>query len=115
MKAYIITVTVVLLVIIFAVQAQINTVQSNDALAKKSGCIKCHSSVDNKKAIGPTFNDIAAKYKNNLQATDTLIAIIKNGSKGNWTQISKGVPMPPYSGRLTDAQIGGLVEWMLHL
>lgn len=115
MKAYSMFIFLVFLAIILVVQAQDVKVQSNETLAKKSGCLKCHSSIDNKKAIGPTFTQIAARYKSNLQSTDTLIAIIKNGSKGKWTEISKGVPMPPYSGRLTDTQIRSLVEWMLHL
>jgi cytochrome c551/c552 len=71
MKAYNLTIVVVLLVVIFVIQAQVVNVQSNEILAKKIGCLKCHSSIDNKRAIGPTFNEIAARYKNNLQSTDT--------------------------------------------
>lgn len=40
------------------------------ALAKKSGCLKCHS-VD-KKRDGPSFKETAAKYKGKAGAEDAL-------------------------------------------
>jgi cytochrome c len=41
-----------------------------EALAKKSGCLKCHS-VDKKKD-GPSFKDTAAKYKGKPDAEQKL-------------------------------------------
>lgn len=82
-----------------------------EELAKKTGCLKCHS-VD-KKVIGPAYRDVAERYKDNPRARDILIGKVKNGGKGNWTEISDGVPMPPHSARLSTADIGRLVDWVL--
>lgn len=84
---------------------------AEEALAKKSGCLECHSV--EKKVIGPSYHDIAARYKNDPHARETLIQKVKNGGKGNWTNVTGGVPMPPYSPRLSDAEIMRLVEWLL--
>jgi len=114
MKVYLTTITLAFLVVFFVVKAQVaSPSQLDEGLARKVGCFKCHVGSDAQKAIAPTFDAIASKYKNNLRSADTLFTVIKNGSKGNWTKISKGIPMPPYSGRLTDAQIKSLVAWVL--
>lgn len=84
---------------------------ADEALAKASGCLECHS-VD-KKGVGPSIQAIAATYKQFPNARDLLIERVKYGGKGNWTDVTGGVPMPPYSGRLSDAQIESLVDWML--
>lgn len=84
-----------------------------DELVKKSGCLECHS-VD-KKVIGPAFRDIAARYKDNARARDALIEKVKKGGKGNWTDVTSGVPMPPHSPRISDADIKRLVDWVLGL
>jgi cytochrome c len=86
--------------------------RGDEALAKKSGCLDCHA-ID-KKVIGPAFRDIAVKYKNDPGARAALIDKVKNGGKGNWTEMTKGVPMPPHR-RLSDAEIKRLVDWVLGL
>jgi cytochrome c len=45
---------------------------AQEALAKSSGCLNCHA-VDTKK-MGPSFKDIAAKYKGKADAEATLVA-----------------------------------------
>jgi cytochrome c len=89
----------------------------DEALAKKNGCLECHTvnRTTDKKAIGPAFSDIAAKYRSNASARNALIETLKKGGKGNWTDVSKGAPMPPYSPRLSDAEIKRLVDWVLGL
>ncbi len=77
-----------------------------EALAKKSGCTTCHT-VD-KKLIGPTYKDIAAKYRNVKGAEADLIKKVKAGGKGVWGE----VPMPPNE-RLKDEDIKAMVQWML--
>jgi len=86
---------------------------ADEALAANSGCFECHSV--NTKMIGPAFHDIAAKYQGNARARVALIETMKKGGKGNWTDVSGGVPMPPYSPRLSDAEIERLVDWVLSL
>ncbi len=82
-------------------------------LARMSGCLACHS-VD-KKVVGPAWKDVAARYKNDAGAKSQLIIKVKTGGKGNWTDVTGGAPMPPYSPRVSDADITTLVEFVLAL
>ena len=52
---------------------------AQEALAKSSGCLNCHA-VDTKK-IGPSYKDIAAKYKGKADAETILIAKITGGKE----------------------------------
>ena len=88
-------------------------VMANEALAKKSGCFACHA-ID-KKIVGPAWKDVAVRYKGDAGARDALIKKVKTGGKGNWTEVTKGVPMPPYSPRVKDADIATLVDFILKL
>ena len=78
-------------------------------LAKKSGCLACHS-VD-KKIVGPAWKDVANKYKGDAGAKANLIGKVKSGGKGVWGP----APMPPYSPRVSDANIEKLVTFVLSL
>lgn len=82
-------------------------------LAKKSGCLACHSV--EKKVVGPAWQDVANKYKGDASAKATLVDKVKKGGKGNWTEVTGGVPMPPYSPRVADADIEKLVDFVLGL
>lgn len=86
---------------------------ANLDLAKKSGCLACHS-VDHK-VVGPAWKDVAAKYKGDASARETLIKKVHTGGKGNWTAVTGGVPMPPYSPRVSDENIETLVDFVLGL
>ncbi len=81
------------------------------ALAKKSGCLACHSV--EAKVVGPAWKDVAAKYKG--QSADAIMPSIKGGSKGKWTSVTGGVPMPPYSPRVSDENIEKLANFILGL
>jgi cytochrome c len=94
-----------------AVQPQTDRTQAIEALAERSGCRRCHN-VDSK-SIGPAFHDIAAKYKDVAGIRGTLIEKVKKGGKGNWIDVTGGVPMPPHSGLLSEAEISRLVDWIL--
>lgn len=78
-------------------------------LAKKSGCLACHSV--EKKVVGPAWKDVAAKYKGDAGAKAALVAKVKSGGKGVWGP----APMPPYSPRVSDANIEKLVDFVLGL
>lgn len=78
-------------------------------LAKKSGCLACHSIP--KKVVGPAWQDVANKYKGDATQKDKLVAKVKAGGKGVWGE----VPMPPYSPRVPDADIEKLVEFVLSI
>ena len=79
---------------------------ANADLAKKSNCMSCHT-VD-KKLVGPSYKDVAAKYAGKADAVKTLSAKVKAGGKGNWGE----VPMPP-NANVKDADIETLVKWIL--
>ena len=83
------------------------------ALAKKSGCLACHSV--EKKVVGPAWKDVSARYKDDAGARERLVKKVKTGGKGNWTEVTGGVPMPPYSPRVADADIEKLVDFVLSL
>jgi len=86
--------------------ALVGTAQANEELAKKSGCLACHA-VD-KKLVGPSFKDVAGKYKGDAGAQAALAKKVKEGGKGVWGQ----VPMPP-NAAVSDADINTLVKWVL--
>ena len=82
---------------------------ANEELAKKSACTACHA-VD-KKVVGPSFKEVAAKYRTDKGAEAKLVEKVKKGSVGVWGQ----VPMPPNSPQVKDADIQTLVKWVLSL
>lgn len=82
-------------------------------LANKSGCLACHSV--EKKVVGPAWQDVGAKYKGDASMKGKLIDKVKQGGKGNWTAVTGGVPMPPYSPRVSDDTIEKLVTFVLSL
>ncbi|MGB4400589.1 MAG: PQQ-dependent sugar dehydrogenase [Daejeonella sp.] len=62
------------------------------AIMKKSDCYNCHTlNVTN---IGPTFTQIAEKYKNDPKAEEYLAGKIRNGGSGVWTKV---IAMPAHS------------------
>jgi cytochrome c len=79
---------------------------ASEALAKKYNCLTCHAM--DKKVIGPSYQDVAAKYKGDAGAEAKLVAKIKNGGAGVWGQI----PMPP-NPNVPEADIKTLVKWVL--
>lgn len=79
---------------------------ANEELAKKHACLACHT-VD-KKMVGPSYKDVAAKYRGDKGAAAKLAAKVKNGSQGVWGN----VPMPPNSA-VPDADVNALVKWIL--
>lgn len=80
--------------------------QADEALAKKHNCLACHT-VD-KKSVGPTYKDIAKKYKGQADAVAKLSEKVKKGGSGVWGP----VPMAP-NPAVPDADIQKLVEWVL--
>src|SRR3954462_7520436 len=80
--------------------------QANEALAKKYNCFACHA-VD-KKLVGPSYKDVAAKYAKDPNAEAKLVEKVKKGGQGVWGQ----VPMPPNS-QVPDADVHSLVKWIL--
>jgi len=80
--------------------------QASEALAKKHNCLVCHA-VD-KKMIGPSYKDVAAKYRADKSADAKMFDKVKKGGQGAWGQ----VPMPP-NAAVPDADIKALMKWIL--
>lgn len=78
---------------------------ADEALAKAKNCMSCHA-VD-KKLVGPSYKDVAAKYKGDAGAAEALAAKVKAGGKGVWGQI----PMPPNN--VTPEEAKKLATWVL--
>ena|SRR5690554_155649 len=78
---------------------------ADEALAKAKNCMACHS-VD-KKLVGPSYKDVAAKYAGQDGAVANLAGKIKGGSSGVWGP----VPMPPNA--VSDDEAKQLAEWVL--
>ncbi len=79
--------------------------RADEALAKKHNCFACHTT--DKKSVGPSYKEIAAKYKGQNVAAK-LEEKVKKGGSGVWGQ----VPMAP-NPAVPDADIKKLVAWIL--
>jgi cytochrome c len=79
---------------------------ASEELAKKAGCTACHA-VD-KKIIGPSYKDVAAKYKGDAKAVEKLAEKVKKGGAGAWG----AVPMPPHPA-LSDADNTAIIKWVM--
>lgn len=73
-------------------------VGAQESLARSDGCFTCHD-VSAKK-VGPSFKDIAAKYKGKADAEATLVAKLGEGKSHPKTKASA-------------ADLGGIVKWVL--
>jgi cytochrome c len=80
--------------------------RANEELAKKHACFACHAT--DKKLVGPSYKDVAAKYRGDAGAEAKLVDKVKKGSQGTWGQ----VPMPP-NANVPDGDVRTLVKWIL--
>lgn len=74
----------------------------------KSDCVGCHSV--EKKLIGPSYKEIAAKYEANEENITLLASRIIQGSKGIWGT----VPMTPHA-NVSDEDSKEMVKYILSL
>ena len=78
-----------------------------EAAMNKAGCLACHSK--DKKLVGPSFKDIAAKYKGQ-DATAKLMDKVRKGGAGVYGPI----PMSPNGpDKINDADLKDAVEFIL--
>jgi cytochrome c len=82
-------------------------------LAKASGCLACHAI--ERKVVGPAWQDVAQRYRDDSMAREQLIQKVAKGGKGNWTEVTGGFLMPPYSPRVSQENIQKLVDFILSL
>jgi cytochrome c len=75
------------------------------ALARRSGCVACHTT--DTRIVGPAFHEIAARYKDDAGAAARLVAKVRAGGGGAWGS----VPMPAQP--VPEADVAALVAWIL--
>lgn len=75
-------------------------------LATDKNCMACHA-ID-KKLVGPSYKDVAAKYAGQKDAADKLAAKIIKGGSGVWGAI----PMPA-NAQVNAAEAKTLASWVL--
>ncbi len=81
---------------------------ASEKIATQAGCTACHAAA--KKVIGPSYRDVAARYKGQANAPVLLAERVRKGGKGVWGAI----PMPPTpADKLNDADLKAVVAWIL--
>ncbi len=94
------------LVLLAALGGFTSSAMANADLAKKYNCGGCHT--PDKKLVGPSYKDIAAKYKGDAAAPAKLAEKVTKGGVGVWGQI----PMPP-NATAPAGDVAALVDWLL--
>lgn len=79
---------------------------ANSALASKYGCLGCHAAAT--QLVGPSYQDVAAKYSDDKGAMEMLMKSIRNGGTGKWGEMA----MPPQA-KLPEADLKRLATWIL--
>lgn len=79
---------------------------ANQELAQKKACMACHQ-ID-KKVVGPSYLDVAKKYKGQKDAEAKLVQKVLKGGGGVWGTM----PMPA-NPQVNEAEAKQLVKWIL--
>jgi cytochrome c len=85
--------------------AAVSPAFANADLAAKKNCLACHAT--DKKLVGPSYKDVAAKYAGQKDAVAKLAEKIQKGGVGAWGQI----PMP--ANQVTPDEAKQLATWVL--
>jgi cytochrome c len=88
--------------------AAVAPAMADQALATSKNCMACHA-VD-KKLVGPSYKDVAAKYAGQKDAVDKLAGKIMKGGSGVWGP----VPMPA-NPQVNEADAKKLAAWVMSL
>ncbi|OYU98540.1 MAG: cytochrome C' [Burkholderiales bacterium PBB5] len=81
---------------------------ANADLAQKKSCLACHAT--DKKLVGPSYKDVAAKYAGQKDAAAKLADKIQKGGVGAWGQ----VPMPA-NPQVNAEEAKQLATWVLSI
>ena len=80
--------------------------EDGSKLITKYNCLGCHA-VD-KRIVGPSYKEVAARYRNQKQAEALLMKEIGSGVQGKW---GSPIPMPPQ--QISDQDLRPIVRWIL--
>jgi cytochrome c len=85
------------------------TIQSEVALpvATRYSCLACHSV--NKKIVGPSFKEVAARYRGQ-DAQKHLFSKVRSGGSGTWGTI----PEPPMR-QIPEEDLKMLIQWITEM
>jgi S-disulfanyl-L-cysteine oxidoreductase SoxD len=89
----------------FHAVAAVAPVDDGMALARRSGCIACHTT--DTRIVGPAFHEIAGRYRDDPAAAARLVAKVRAGGGGVWGS----TPMPAQP--VPDEDVKALVRWIL--
>lgn len=79
---------------------------ASQALANKHACLACHAVAS--KLVGPSYQEVAAKYGGDKSAVTALAQRIRGGGSGKWGDMA----MPPQP-NLSEADAKRLATWIL--
>lgn len=80
-----------------------------DEILTKSGCLACHTK--DKKLVGPSYKDVAAKYKGQDASAKVMEKVRKGGSG-----VFGPIPMSPNPvAKISDADLKTVVDYILKL
>ncbi|MFT4102521.1 MAG: c-type cytochrome [Burkholderiaceae bacterium] len=82
--------------------------QPSPELVKARNCVACHAT--ERKLVGPSFKDIAARYRNDKDAAARLALKIREGGGGAW-----GVVKMPANPQVSESDSQAIVRWILSL
>jgi cytochrome c len=102
-----------LLVISGSVNADTSVEIASIVKNAKGDCLNCHQ-VD-RKIVGPAWKDVAAKYKGDASAKETLVNKVIKGGNGHWDNETGGLPMTPHPFKPTKEEIERIVASVLQL
>jgi cytochrome c len=98
--------------------------QAMRKLASASSCALCHSEEPRKAGtdellpIGPSWKEIARRYRGQPNAEDRLTNVVVSGSgpgpkDRHWANKASGVSMPPNTVEISPEDASKLVRWIL--
>ncbi len=93
---------------IAASQSEISRFAVAQSLMAQSDCRTCHN--EKEKGVGPSFSQIADRYRQNSKSTEILIDRIINGSAGTWN-LETAMPAHP---TITHANARVIVNYILN-
>jgi cytochrome c len=76
-------------------------------LLQKNNCLACHNATQT--VVGPSFKDVANKYRGQADAADKLARKIRLGGSGVWG----AMPMPAHP-QISDADAKKLAVYVLN-
>lgn len=81
---------------------------TGQALVQASDCLRCHGM--DRRYVGPSFRQIADRYRAQPDAANYLARKIREGSVGVW-----GRTVMPRHPQVTEAQSSDMARWLLSL